>query len=61
MNNRLQRGFTQGSSPMYCSLILEEIIRESRDQKQPLYIAFLDVKTAFDVVSHASLLGSYFM
>ena len=60
MNNRLQRGFTQGSSPMYCSLILEEIIRESRDQKQPLYIAFLDVKAAFDVVSHASLLRKLF-
>ena len=39
--NRLQRGFTQNSSPMNCSLVLEEIIRESRDMKQPLYIAFL--------------------
>ena len=45
---------------MYCSLILEEITRESRDQKQPLYIAFLDVKAAFDVVSHASLLRKLF-
>lgn len=58
--NRLQRGFTQGSSPTYCSLILEEVIRESKDQKQPLYIAFLDVKAAFDVVSHASLLRKLF-
>ena len=49
--NTLQRGFTQGSSPMNCSLILE-VIRESKDQKEPLYIAFLDV----DVVLHVSLL-----
>ena len=41
---------------MNCSLILEEVIREAKDLKEPLYIAFLDVKTAFDVVSHVSLL-----
>ncbi|MEW8546756.1 MAG: reverse transcriptase domain-containing protein, partial [Candidatus Thiodiazotropha sp.] len=58
--NKLQRGFTQNSSPMNCSLILEEIIRESKDRKQPLYIAFLDVKAAFDVVSHNSLLRKLF-
>ena len=56
----LQRGFTQNSSPMNCSLILEEVIRESKDLKQPLYIAFLDVKAAFDVVSHESLLRKLF-
>ena len=44
---------------MNCSLILEEVIGES-DQKEPLYIAFLDVKAAFDVVSHASLLRKLF-
>ena len=56
----LQRGFTQNSSPMNCSLILEEVIRESKDLKQPLYIAFFDVKVAFDVVSHESLLRKLF-
>lgn len=60
MQNNLQRGFTQNSSPMNGSLILEEAIRESRDRKQPLYIAFLDVKAAFDVVSHESLLRKLF-
>ena len=50
----LQRGFTQNASPMNCSLLLEEIVRESKDHKEPLYMAFLDVKAAFDVVSHES-------
>ena len=52
----LQRGFTKNSSPMNCSLILEEAIREQRDKRKPLYIAFLDAKSAFDVVNHDSLL-----
>lgn len=54
--NKLQRGFTASSSPMNCSLILEESIRESKDNNLPIYIAFLDAKSAFDVVSHTSLL-----
>ena len=54
--NNLQRGFTQNSSPMNCSLILEEVIREHKDKGLPLYIAFLDAKSAFDVVSHYSLM-----
>ena len=54
--NPLQRGFTEGSSPMNCSLILEEYIRNNKDSKMPTYIAFLDAKSAFDVVSHSSLL-----
>ena len=52
----LQRGFTAGSSPMNCSFILEEIIRNNKDSKVPTYIAFLDAKSNFDVVSHTSLL-----
>ena len=56
----LQRGFTQNSLPMNCSLIIEEVIRESKDFKQPLYIAFLGVKAAFGVVSHKSLLRKLF-
>ena len=31
------------------SLILEEVIREHKDKRLPLYIAFLDAKSAFDV------------
>ena len=58
--NRLQRGFTRNSSPMNCSLILEETIREYKDLWKPLYVAFLDAKSAFDVVSHESLLRKLF-
>ena len=54
--NALQRGFTKNSSPMNCSLIIEESLREQRDRHQPLYITFLDAKAAFDVVCHDSLL-----
>ena len=60
VQSNLQRGFTRHSSPMNCSLILEEVIREYKDQRKPLYIAFLDVKSAFDVVSHDSLLRKLF-
>ncbi|MEW8547615.1 MAG: reverse transcriptase family protein, partial [Candidatus Thiodiazotropha sp.] len=53
--NGLQRGFTEHSSPLNAALILEEFIRDRRDTKTPVYIAFLDAKSAFDVVSHSSL------
>ena len=52
--NALQRGFTKNSSPMDCSLIIEESLRKQRDRRQPLYLAFLDVKSAFDVVIYDS-------
>ena len=58
--NKLQRGFTESSSPMNCSLILEESIRENKDNNLPIYIAFLDAKSAFDVVSHTSLMRKLF-
>ena len=59
--NKLQRGFIESSSPMNCSLIItEESIRENKDLNPPTYIAFLDAMSAFDVVSHASLLRKLF-
>lgn len=58
--NPMQRGFTKNSSPMNCSLILEEYIRENRDLKKDSFIAFLDAKAAFDVVNHASLMWKLF-
>ena len=58
--NYLQRGFTKHSSPMNCSLIVEETIREYKDLRKPVYIAFLDAKSAFDVVSYESLLRKLF-
>ena len=54
--NGLQRGFTKYSSPMNCSLIMEEVVRDRKDRGRPVYAAFLDVKSAFDVVPHDSLL-----
>ena len=54
--NSMQRGFTKNSSPMNCSLILEEYIQENRDLKKDSYIAFLDAKAAFDAVNHSSFM-----
>ena len=54
--NPLQRGFTEGSTPLLCELFVEEFERESKDLGLPTYIAFLDGKSAFDVVVHANLL-----
>ena len=56
----LQRGFTEGSSCMNCALILEEYLRECKDMNKTTYVAFLDAKSAFDVVSHDSLLRKLF-
>ena len=58
--NKLQRGFTENSSPMNTALILEEFIRDRRDSQSPAYIAFLDARSAFDVVSHRSLMRKLF-
>ena len=58
--NGLQRGFTEGSSSMNCSLILEESIRNNKDSKDSMHLAFLGSKSAFDVVSHASLMRKLF-
>ena len=58
--NSMQRGFTKNSSPMNCSLILEEYIRENRYLKKDSYIAFLDAKAAFDVVNHSSVMRKLF-
>ena len=55
--NTLQRGFTRHSSPINCLLLMEEVIR---DRGQPMYAAFLDVKAAFDVVPHNSLMRRLF-
>ena len=56
----MQRGFTKHTSPLNCSLILEEYIRENRDIKKDSFIAFLDAKAAFNVVNHPSLIRKLF-
>ena len=52
----LQYGFTKGMAPAFASLIVTEALAEARDRKTPLYLVTLDVKKAFDVVDHASLM-----
>ncbi|MCG8046395.1 MAG: reverse transcriptase domain-containing protein, partial [Candidatus Thiodiazotropha endolucinida] len=54
--NAFQRGFTENSSPMNCSLIVEEFYRNNRDLSKPTYIGFMDAKSAFDVVIHSNLM-----
>lgn len=52
----LQRGFTKNSSPMNCALLVEEFYRNNKDLNKPTYVAFIDVKSAFDVVVHPNLM-----
>ncbi len=50
--NTMQRGFTSHSSSVNCALLVEEFVRDCRDNNKTAYVAFLDAKAAFDVVSH---------
>ena len=52
---RLQAGFTRGASPLNAAFLIQECIAQAKSMNEPLYIALLDVKTAFDVVTHSSL------
>ena len=54
--SQLQRGFTKGVSPTNAALIITEIMSESKENKQDIYLAFLDAQKAFDRVWHSSLL-----
>jgi len=53
--NRLQRGFTENTSPNNAALIVTECINEAMDTKTPLALATLDAEKAFDVVWHDGL------
>jgi len=53
-----QYGFTMGRSPTTCAFIITEAIAEARNKDETLYLAFLDVKKAFDTVSHIPMLLS---
>ena len=54
--NRFQKGFTRGTSPLNAALIMHEAILDASITKTTRYIAMLDATKAFDVVSHKSLL-----
>uniref|UniRef100_A0A1X7TXX3 Reverse transcriptase domain-containing protein n=1 Tax=Amphimedon queenslandica TaxID=400682 RepID=A0A1X7TXX3_AMPQE len=51
----LQGGFRQGFSSLHTSLILQEGIAECKACHHKAYLAFLDVKKAFDTVWHDGL------
>jgi hypothetical protein len=52
----LQRGFTKSVSPMYAAWIIQELQNEAKDAHEPLYVAYLDAKAAFDTVWIKSLM-----
>ena len=41
---------------MNCALLVEEFYRNNKDLNKPTYVAFIDVKSAFDVVVHPNLM-----
>jgi hypothetical protein len=51
----LQAGFTSGASPLNAAFVIQEAIADSKMKRKPLYVALLNAKTTFDVVSHNSL------
>jgi hypothetical protein len=58
--NRAQRGFTEGASPMNSALPVEEIYRESKDNNTECELVLLDAKSTFDVVIHNYLMRREF-
>ncbi len=54
--SKMQRGFTTDTPALLSGLMIQEQIYQAKRECKPLYITLLDVKTAFDVVWHASLL-----
>ena len=58
--NRHQRGFSEKASSTNAALLITESIAEAKDQKQPIFIQFLDAKKAFDLVWHTGLLCSLY-
>ena len=58
--NRAQRGFTAGASPMNSALLVEEIYRESKDNNTEYELVLLDVNSVFDVVIHNHIMRRVF-
>ena len=54
--NPLQDGFRAGHCCCHTAFILQEAIQEIRDEGKKAYVAFLDVRKAFDTVWHSGLL-----
>ena len=41
---------------MNCALLVEEFFHNNKDLNKPTYVAFMDAKSAFDVVIHSNLM-----
>jgi len=50
-----QCGFRSGWSTMDMIFSLRQLQEKSREQRQPLYIAFMDLTNVFDLVSRSQL------
>ena len=60
--NKRQRGFTAGSSPMNSALTIEEAYRDSKDNNNTtLQLVLLDAKAAFDTVIYSHLLRKVYL
>ena len=57
----LQFGFIEGRSGLNAAFLLTESIAEAKDNREPLYVASLDVQKAFDTLQHQSLLDKLHM
>lgn len=53
--SNMQMGFTRGKNPQFAALLYTEAIAEALDSGNQLFVASLDARKAFDVVSHPSL------
>jgi len=54
--NHLQGGFREGFSCAHSAFVLQEAVQSLRDSGNKAYVAFLDVRKAFDTVWHEGLL-----
>ena len=54
--NPLQGGFRSGHSCLHTAFILQEAIFSLREQRKKAFVAFIDVKKAFDTVWHIGLM-----
>lgn len=61
VQNKTQRGFTAGSSPMNSALPLEECYRDAKDANKNFTLILLDAKAAFDTVVHSHMMRRAFL
>ena len=59
-SHSMQYRFTTGKSGLQVAFLLTESIQETKDLKQTLFVAALDVQKAFDTVQHDSLLDKLY-